>query len=86
NLLIRGEWKYLGTQYFDLANTIKQSSYSLLNTRIGVTARNFSIMFWGRNLGDKKYISYAYDFGAVHLADPRSYGVTLAFLLSKKQE
>ncbi|MEJ7828819.1 MAG: hypothetical protein WKF91_11500 [Segetibacter sp.] len=43
--VIKGEWKYLGTQYFDLANTIKQSSDSLLNTGIGVAARNFSIMF-----------------------------------------
>jgi iron complex outermembrane receptor protein len=34
-------------------------------------------MIWGKNLGDKEYISYAYDFGAVHLGNPRTYGVTL---------
>lgn len=67
----------LGSQYFDLANTIKQSSYSLLNARLGVAAKNFEVMLWGRNLGDKKYISYAYDFGAVHLGDPLTYGITL---------
>ena len=76
-LVVRGEWMYLGKQYFDLANNIAQSPYSLLNTRFGLSANNFEIMFWGRNLGDKNYISYAYDFGAVHLGNPRTYGVTL---------
>lgn len=76
--ILRGEWKYLGRQYFDLANTIRQSSYSILNTRLGIAAKNFSIMVWGRNLGNKKYISYAYDFGAIHLGDPKTYGVTFA--------
>jgi iron complex outermembrane receptor protein len=78
-LTVRGEWLYLGTQYFDLANTIEQSPYSLLNTRIGISWKNASLFFWGRNLGDKKYIAYAYDFGAVHLADPKTYGVTARF-------
>jgi iron complex outermembrane recepter protein len=75
-LVIRGEWIYLGQQYFDLANTIKQSPYSLFNTRFGIASRHFEMMFWGRNLGNKKYISYAYDFGAVHLGNSFSFGVT----------
>jgi iron complex outermembrane receptor protein len=74
--VIRGEWMYLGKQYFDLANTISQSPYHLLNARVGVAAKNFEVMLWGRNLADKNYISYAYDFGAVHLGNPRTYGVT----------
>ena len=75
-LIIRGEWIYLGKQYFDLANSISQSSYSLFNTRLGVSTKHFELYFWGRNLGDKKYISYAYDFGAVHLGSPKTYGFT----------
>lgn len=76
-LVARGEWFYLGSQYFDLANTIRQSPYQLLNARFGVTTRHFDVMFWGRNLSDQKYIAYAYDFGAIHLGDPKTYGVTL---------
>lgn len=76
-LVVRGEWMHIGKQYFDLANNISQDSYSLLNTRVGVSARNFEVMLWGRNIGDENYISYAYDFGAVHLGNPRTYGVTL---------
>jgi iron complex outermembrane receptor protein len=76
-IVVRGEWMYFGKQYFDLANNISQSPYNLLNTRFGLSARNFEIMFWGRNLSDQHYIAYAYDFGAVHLGNPKTYGVTL---------
>jgi iron complex outermembrane recepter protein len=75
-LVVRGEWIYLGKQYFDLANNISQSPYHLFNTRLGISSKHFEWMFWARNLGDKKYIAYAYDFGAIHLGDPRTYGVT----------
>jgi len=77
NFILRGEWKYLGTQYFDLANTLKQSPFSLVNTRVGIAAKNFELMFYGRNLAAKKYIAYAYDFGGIHLGDPLTYGVSL---------
>ena len=76
-LVARGEWLYLGKQYFDLSNNISQDAYSLLNTRFGIASKFGELMFWGRNLGDKKYIAYAYDFGAVHLGNPKTYGVTL---------
>ncbi|MGN6495503.1 MAG: TonB-dependent receptor [Agriterribacter sp.] len=75
--VVRGEWVYLGRQYFDLNNSIAQSPYSVFNTRVGFSCRNAELMFWTRNLGAKRYIAYAYDFGAVHLGNPRTLGVTL---------
>ena len=77
-LVARTEWIYLGKQYFDLANNIKQTDYSLFNIRFGVNSKYLSLMFWAKNLGDKKYIAYAYDFGAIHLGDPGTMGVTLS--------
>ncbi len=77
-VIVRGEWRYLGRQYFDLANTLQQSPYSILNGKLGMEMRNVSIMLWGRNLGDKKYILYAYDFGAIHLGQPLTYGLTIS--------
>lgn len=79
--VVRGEWKYIGTTFFDLANTIRQSPYNLVNGRVGLAAKNVSVFFWERNLFDKKYIGYAYDFGAVHLGDPRTYGATVSLQL-----
>ncbi|HEY4207543.1 MAG TPA: TonB-dependent receptor, partial [Puia sp.] len=75
---VRGEWRLMGTTYYDLGNTIRQSPYSLFNMRCGVDLRQFELAIWGRNMGDKKYISYAYDFGAYHLGDPATWGMTLS--------
>jgi iron complex outermembrane receptor protein len=76
-LIARGEWRYLGNEYFDLANQIEQKAYSLFNARIGVSTKRFDVFLWGSNLADKHYIDYAYDFGASHLGNPRTYGVSL---------
>jgi iron complex outermembrane receptor protein len=76
-LIARGEWKYLGKQYFDLANNIEQKAYSTFNARVGVSTKELDIFVWGSNLGNKHYIDYAYDFGASHLGNPRMYGVTV---------
>lgn len=79
NAFIRAEWKYLGTTYFDLGNNIKQTPYHLINTSAGYNFKKMSVQVWGRNLLNQKYISYAYDFGAVHLGDPLNYGVSVSF-------
>ncbi|MBC7850179.1 MAG: TonB-dependent receptor [Chitinophagaceae bacterium] len=76
-LIARVEWLQIGKQYFDLANTITQEEYSLLHTRIGLANEKIGVYFWGRNLADKRYLSYGYDFGAVHWGDPRNWGVTV---------
>ncbi|ULQ51416.1 TonB-dependent receptor [Flavihumibacter fluvii] len=78
-LVARGEWMYLGQEYFDLANTIRQSPYQLLNLRLGVTTKWVDLFFWGRNVTGKEYVAYAYDFGAVHLGDPSTVGLTGTF-------
>ena len=76
-LTVRGEWEYLGASYFDFNNTIRQSPYNLLNSGIGIQIKHFELRLWGRNMSNKKYISYAYDFGAVHLGDPKTYGISV---------
>ncbi|OKS85046.1 TonB-dependent receptor [Mucilaginibacter polytrichastri] len=77
-LIARAEWRYLGDQYFDLANQIEQKAYSKFNGRIGLETKNFSLFLWESNIANKKVIDYAYDFGASHLANPRTYGVSLS--------
>lgn len=76
-IFARGEWKLLGKQYFDLANTLVQEPYDLFNSHAGFAYRDWKLTFWGRNLFDQHYISYGYDFGAVHPGNPATYGVTL---------
>ena len=80
-ITFRGEWKYIGKQFFDLANTVSQLSYNLLNSSIGISTPGWSLKFWGRNLTNKNYASYGYDFGAVRLGNPKTYGITLGVKL-----
>ncbi|TDX02352.1 TonB-dependent receptor [Dinghuibacter silviterrae] len=74
---IRGEWIYRGRQYFDLANKIEQGAYQVVNAGAGVAYGDVTLEGWARNLSKTRYIAYAYDFGATHLGDPCTYGVTL---------
>ena len=76
-LVTRGEWRCLGNQYFDLANHIEQKSYNVFNARLGISTGKFDVFVWGSNLGNKRYIDYAFDFGASHLGNPLTYGVTI---------
>ncbi|WP_288881096.1 TonB-dependent receptor [Pedobacter panaciterrae] len=78
NLIARGEWAYTGDQFFDLQNRFEQKGYHLFNAKIGVSNKRFDVFFWGRNLSDKTYVDYVYDFGAAHLGNPKTYGISLA--------
>ncbi|WP_257666378.1 TonB-dependent receptor [Parapedobacter tibetensis] len=69
--------KFLGHQYFDVENTLEQGGYSLLNANVGYSRQGYELILWGQNLADKRYADYAYDFGAVHLGRPVTYGVTV---------
>ncbi|MFN6245639.1 MAG: hypothetical protein ACK4V7_05990, partial [Chitinophagaceae bacterium] len=75
---VRTEWKYIGTTYFDLANSIQQSPYSIFNASVGFNMGNLNMKYWSRNLTNQKYIAYAYDFGAIHLGDPATNGCSIA--------
>jgi iron complex outermembrane receptor protein len=80
-LVIRSEYNHVGDQFFDLANQIKQKAYGLFNFRASYRVSTLDLSIWGRNLSGKRYIDYAYDFGAAHLGDPRMIGVGLGWRL-----
>ena len=73
----RAEWMAFGSQYFDLTNQIEQKAYGLVNARAAVRLGKAELSVWARNITDKRYISYGYDFGAVYLAPPRTIGSSL---------
>ena len=75
-LMPHAEWRWLGTTYFDLKNKIIQNPCHLFNAGIKLTTRHFELIGWGKNLSDRQYIAYAYDFGAVHLGNPLTYGIS----------
>ncbi|MEQ7799965.1 TonB-dependent receptor [Pedobacter sp. ASV1-7] len=77
-LVGRAEWAATGKQYFDLENKLEQKAYDLFNAKFGISLKKLDFFVWGRNLGNKIYADYAYDFGATHLGTPRTYGVSIS--------
>ncbi len=80
-LTAHGDWNFIGKQYFDLNNKLSQDPYHLFNAQVGLVSKHIDLTLWGKNLSGQKYIAYAYDFGAAHLGDPKTYGVTIGLKL-----
>ncbi len=76
------EWKYLGKQYMTYYNDLVQDPFSLLNASVGLRFSGYELSVWGKNLGDARYLSFAYatqtgSTTPVLLGIPRTYGITL---------
>jgi outer membrane receptor protein involved in Fe transport len=84
--VVRAEYHYIGSQYFDPENRLEQSGYGLVNLRAGVENERFSAMVFVKNLLDTDYRSYGYrDFQGSALASDiavagqsRMYGITVS--------
>ncbi|WPQ60114.1 TonB-dependent receptor [Chitinophaga sancti] len=82
SLFVRPEWKLLGKQYMTYYNDLVQDPFSLINAMVGVKYARFELSGWGKNLGNVKYISYAYatqtkENTPLLLGTPLTYGVSL---------
>lgn len=80
--VIHGDIRNIGKYYSDMQNSIKQPTYSLINTRIGFNYNNYGLFFWGQNLTNERYLLYGSgdsSFGRnVIMSSPRTYGVTIS--------
>lgn len=76
---------YNSGQYFESDNVIKQGAYALLNAGIQWSSadEHFSLSLYGRNLTDKRVVSWASTTpNGTHVSNyaaPRTYGITAGF-------
>lgn len=79
--MIRGEYRSIGHQYFDLVNTIEQPAYHLFHARTGIITRHISFFIWIHNITNTTYITYAMPgyFKNSLVNRPRSFGATINF-------
>ena len=80
--LVRGEWRRVGDFYTDFQNDLKQEAYNEFNARLGITNGKLDLSFWGKNLGDVRYIIYGspdtgFNRGTI-LSAPATYGLTFS--------
>ena len=74
--------------FFDVANTIRQPGYGLLNARIGVENDRYAAYLWGLNLTDERYRTSANDLGAgtlVAIGAPLMVGMTFKVKFAERE-
>lgn len=74
----RAEWVVVGETYFDDLNAQrgKQSSYGIVNAKVGYERKNFALFVFGKNLEDKfYYTNKRLDLDAGVPGEPRTWGV-----------
>ena len=84
DFVVRGEWTYHSSQFFDTLNTarLRGGSASLLNGRIGLSTERWELFIWGKNLTNNLYAAFMDDRSAILVpltvayGAPRTYGVT----------
>lgn len=79
--VVRGEVRNIGSYYTDIQNQIEQPSYTVINSRLGLTWEKYSLFFWAQNLNNERFLAFGNpdsSFGRnVRTAAPRTIGVTL---------
>lgn len=84
-LVLRGEFRNIGSYFTDIQNDLEQASYSLISTRSGIQYKFLELYFWGQNLTDQRFIVYGSpDTGFnrfTRVSAPRMYGGTLSIRL-----
>ncbi len=79
-ITFRLEWRSIGKYFTDLQNTLKQPSYSLINSKIDFKYKKIVLSLWGQNLGNTKFLIYGSgdtSFGrSVRMGSPLTWGIT----------
>ena len=87
-LAVQLDGKYQSKQFFSVDNDplLTQAGYTRLNARItyATLSDRLTISAWGRNIGNKNYLTAAYDlrsygFDQYVVGDPRTFGVTVRY-------
>jgi iron complex outermembrane receptor protein len=79
DLTARIDYRRTGRTWFDVENSTSRDPIDLVDTRLGVAGRNWSLTGFAQNLFDIKYNAEFSPGGFVFKARPRRYGVEASF-------
>ena len=80
NYYTQADVKYMGERYYDISNTAKESSYSVVNVGLGYERDGWQALIYVNNLLDKEYVDfmiYTPSNNYYHFGNPRVVGVNL---------
>lgn len=79
NYMVSAENTCIGNVQFDQENTTEQSSYNLVNAKLGYESENADVYLWAKNLFGEKYATRAFTMNGEwygRSGDPRAVGLT----------
>jgi iron complex outermembrane receptor protein len=71
----RADYRRMGKTYWDPANSTVRNPVNLLDWRVGVEGKSWSVIGWQRNANDVRYNAEFSPGGFVFKAKPRVWGV-----------
>ena len=95
NLIATIEFTGVDSYYFSENNDFKSDPYNLLNGSILYKVDSFDVIFWGKNLTNKKYALRGFYFALdpsyenkqfFHMSNPLEFGITLKYNLKSSQK
>ena len=87
HFMISADYTAIGGVYFDQANTKYQSTYHLVNAKIGYEGDNWDVYLWAKNLFNEKYATRAFSMQTwsgdmewfARPGDPLTVGMTVGY-------
>lgn len=80
SFVIRGELRNIGEFYTDIQNDLRQPTYTLLNSKVGLNYGKYSLFVWGQNLTNERFLVFgtadSFSNRRVRTSAPRTFGVT----------
>lgn len=81
-MFTRADMLGVGRTYYDLSNDHQQSSYQILNLRLGYEDPAWRVTLWADNVTDEVFYTRAFDMNGTwmgHRGVPRNYGVSVGY-------
>jgi iron complex outermembrane receptor protein len=79
SLNLRLDFQHIGKTWWEPYNTTSRDPIDLIDARVGLESKNWSVTAWSKNLNDEKYNAEFSPGGFLFRALPRRYGVEFSY-------
>ncbi|MDQ7044587.1 MAG: TonB-dependent receptor [Sulfurimonas sp.] len=78
NIYVKSDLRYMGERYYNIDNTAKEGSYTLVNASVAYTKNNWEFELFANNIFDKRYVDfmiYTPSNNYYHFGNPAMFGI-----------
>lgn len=78
NVHVKSDLRYMGERYYNIDNTAKEGSYTIVNASLAYTKNNWEFKLFANNIFDKRYVDfmiYTPTNNYYHFGNPAMFGL-----------